>query len=174
MVLLLDSPPLPSCDFSPKSSWATSVLQHSCLCCCSLPSSPQIWRHLSHKLFLGDNYIPNYFQLINLACLRIGVTDINAELFIDQPLKFHFFPFCICHSSSSFKKESWIYYFYCSIQWEVQHKAILALRNNLEWICQVSMSLGRPTSTLQANFTVRIQGIGADTIWQKSLKLIIP
>lgn len=53
----------------------------------------QIWGHLSHKLFLGDNDIPNYFQLINLACLKIGMADINAELFIDQPLKFHFFPF---------------------------------------------------------------------------------
>lgn len=39
-------------------------------------------------------------------------------------------------------------------------------------MCQVSMSLGRPMNTLQANFTGRKQVMGADTIQQKSLKLI--
>lgn len=61
--------------------------------------------HLSHKPFLGQNYIPNYFQVINLACLKITVADIHAELFIDQLLKFHIFPFHICHGSSSLQKD---------------------------------------------------------------------
>lgn len=61
--------------------------------------------HLSHKPFLGQNYIPNYFQVINLACLKITMTDINAELFTDQLLKFRIFPFHICHGSSSLQKD---------------------------------------------------------------------